>query len=301
MIYLDYDRMPGEWIKNAYGGKESLEGIAFLKKLNDAIKNEFPDVIKIAEESGDIGKVTSATELDGLGFDLKWNMGFANDFFDYLSIDPVYRKYHHTALNFPIQYAFNENYILPISHDEVVHGKRSFIGKMFGDYEMKFKQMRCALMLIMTYPGKKLLFMGTEFAQFREWDHSSMLEWFMLDYEPHRKMREYVAALNRLYLSRKELYENDFTNSGFEWIYPDECEKSTLAYKRIDTDNSYILVAINFSGSYQEIMINTDEISEIFNTGSSHSTNDGKLTLEPFSGVIFEQRCKKFSIKDELI
>ena len=301
ILYLDYDRNPDEWIKNSYGGKESLEGIAFLKKLNGAVQSETPDVLTVAEESGDIGNVTAPLELGGLGFDLKWNMGFSNDFFDYMSTDSIYRKYHHTALNFPIHYAFKERYMLPISHDEVVHGKRSFIDKMYGDYEAKFREMRCALLLIMTYPGKKLCFMGTEFAQFREWDHDSSLEWFMLDYEPHRAMREYVAALNRFYNERRALWEEDFKPSGFEWILPDESEKCSVAFKRFDRDGDFIITAINFSGDTQTLAVGREDITEVFNTGKKSVIHNGSVILEAYSGAILERKIKKFSIKEELI
>ena len=170
MLYLDYDKEPGEWVPNVYGNNRNLEGIAFLQKLNRAVFERFSDVLMIAEESGDFGTITHPTYEGGLGFNLKWNMGWANDFYDYLMTDPYFRKEKHTALNFPLMYAFSENYILPISHDEVVHGKLSFIDKMYGSYEDKFAEARCALLLMMTYPGKKMHFMGTEYAQFREWD-----------------------------------------------------------------------------------------------------------------------------------
>ena len=165
-------------------------------------------------------------------------MGWANDFYDYLATDPYFRKHKHKALNFPIMYAFSERYILPISHDEVVHGKKSFINKIYGKYEDKFKEMRAALMLMMTYPGKKLMFMGTEFAQFREWDFENSLEWFMLDYPMHRDLRDYTAALNRFYLKTKELWELDFSEDGFSWISPDDADKNMVAYKRFSKSKS---------------------------------------------------------------
>ncbi len=208
MLYLDYDRDGGEWIPNTNGGRESLEAIAFFQKLNTEIFREFPEALMIAEESGDYGAITQPPEACGLGFNLKWNMGWANDFYDYLSTDPAYRRHKHNVLNFPIMYAFSENYVLPISHDEVVHGKCSLINKMFGSYEDKFRQIRSALLLMMTFPGKKLTFMGTEYAQFCEWDYEKSPEWFMLDYPIHRAMREYTAVLNRFY------FENKFTKKN---------------------------------------------------------------------------------------
>ncbi len=300
MIYLDYDRKPDEWIKNYYGGKESLEGIAFLKKMNNAVKNEFPDIITIAEEAGDLGSVTAETNDGGLGFDLKWNMGFANDLFKYLSFDPIYRKYEHKALNFPITYAFKEKYVLPISHDEVVHGKKSFIDKMSGTYYQKFLQMRCALLFIMTFPGKKTTFMGTEFAQFREWDYNNELEWFMLDYDTHYFMREYVASLNRFYLARSELYDNDFSDDGFSWVLPDENEKNSVAYKRFNKDKDFLLTVINFSGAAQCLNLNSSNLKEVFTTGQEFRYEGNMLTLPPFSGVVFEEDRIKISPSDYL-
>ncbi len=300
MIYLDYDRTPGEWIKNAYGGRESLEGISFLKKLNQRVRAEFPDCITIAEESGDIGITTKSTENGGLGFDMKWNMGFANDFFDYMSLDPIYRRYNHKALNFPIQYAFDERYVLPISHDELVHGKKSLIDKMHGSYDDKFKQMRCSMLLIMTYPGKKTTFMGTEFAQFREWDYSTELEWFMLNYEKHRAMREFVAALNRLYLERDELWEIDFESRGFEWINPDDEDKNCVSYKRYNKKREYLTVVINFSGDVQTVCIDEYGMKELFTTGENLKIEGNKITLSPFSGAILKNKTVSVCLEEQI-
>ncbi len=255
MLYLDYDREPGEWLPNCYGGKENLEAIAFFKKLNSAIFSEFPDVLMIAEESTSFAKITHPVSDGGLGFNLKWNMGWANDFYDYILTDPYFRKYKHTALNFPLMYAFNENYVMPITHDEVVHGKLSFVNKMYGEYEDKFRQMRASLLLMMTYPGKKLLFMGTEFAQFREWDFDGSLEWFMLDYPNHKSMSDYTMALNRFYLDQKELWELDFNRAGFEWIFADEADKNLVAYKRRTRSGKELIIIINFSGGEQTAKI----------------------------------------------
>ena len=312
MIYLDFDRMPGEWIPAPDGSNKNYEAVAFLRKLNLAIFEEFPDALMIAEESASFGGITHPVSEGGLGFNLKWNMGFANDFYDYLRLDPLYRKYKHSALNFPLTYAFSENYCLPISHDEVVHGKKSFIDKMFGSYENKFLQARCALMLIMTYPGKKLMFMGTEYAQFREWDFADSLEWFMLDYPNHKYFRDYVSALNNFYLSSPALWERDFIMEGFEWILPDESSKNVVVYKRVDNNEDYLIVAINFSGDYQTVRANTDEgvaLSALFDTGNVDeiykrvpiSENDGKfeanIMLPAFSGIIFELKKEENIIK----
>lgn len=257
MLYLDYDKEPGKWIPNSYGGKENLEAVAFFKKLSSAIALEFKDVLLIAEESGTYKGITKPVSDGGLGFNLKWNMGFANDFFDYMMTDPIFRKHRHKALNFPIMYAFNENYILPISHDEVVHGKLSFINKMHGSYEDKFRQMRTALLLMMTYPGKKMTFMGTEFAQFREWDYANSLEWFMLDFPSHYEMREYIRALNMFYLSHKELYEIDFSERGFKWIFPDLNEENSVVYRRRSISGKELIIILNLSGSSQTYKIPT--------------------------------------------
>ena len=295
MLYLDYDKMPGKWIPNIYGERENLEAVAFLKKLNTVIFNEFPDVLMIAEESGSYGGITTPVSDGGLGFSLKWNMGWANDFYDYLTTDPYFRKYKQKALTFPIMYAFSEKYIMPISHDEVVHGKHSFIDKIHGEYEDKFLQMRAALLLMITYPGKKMMFMGTEFAQFREWDFENSLEWFMLDYPIHRAMREYTAALNRFYLRTRELWEVDFSLKGFEWIFADEADKNLVAYKRFAKNGEYIVAVINFSGITQSITFdNSVNIISIFDTGQTPTikSNDTKITIliPAYSGAVFKPK-----------
>ena len=253
MLYLDYDRMPGEWIPNQYGDHRNLEAIAFLQKLNERIDAAYPDALMIAEESTAWGGVTHAVKDGGLGFDMKWNMGWANDFFRYLSVDPLFRRYHHSALNFPMMYAYNEHYVLPISHDEVVHGKKSFLDKAHGSYEDKFATFRAALMLQMSFPGKKMLFMGTEYGPFSEWDYKKSLEWFMLDYPPHLSLREFTRALNGFYLKTPALWEQDFAPLGFAWVLPDEAEKNAVAYRRFDKEGKEILALISFSGTEQTL------------------------------------------------
>ena len=304
MIYLDYDREPGEWRPNYLGTNENLEATAFFRKLNSAIYGEFPDALMIAEESGSYGGITHPVSAGGLGFNMKWNMGWANDFNAYVKTDPIYRKYHHKALNFPIMYAFNEQYCMPISHDEVVHGKGSFINKMHGSLEDKFLQARTSLMLMMTYPGKKMLFMGTEYAQFREWDFDNSLEWFMLDYPNHKSFCDYVASLNAFYLSRKELWEIDFIEEGFKWILADEADKNLVAYKRYDKKGKYLTVVLNFSGSTQSVVIPTERgarLESVFDTGTlseeqrsvkirrSKGEYSAEIVLPPFSGAIFKK------------
>ncbi len=310
MLYLDYDRTPGEWIPNCYGTRENLEAIAFFQKLNSRVFLEFPEALMIAEESGDFGKITHPVQTGGLGFNLKWNMGWANDLYDYLKTDPIYREYKHTALNFPIMYAFSENYILPFSHDEVVHGKLSLINKMHGDYEDKFKQLRAAIMLMMTYPGKKMMFMGCEYGQFREWDHKNSLEWFMLDYDKHTALREYVASINHFYIEHSELWENDFSYSGFEWILSDEKEKNLVFFKRKSRKNSLIIL-ISFSGKEETVQLRLNEnlIPEcVFSTGESGErenlilSNDTignyvDIKIPPFSGRIYTAENKKITLK----
>lgn len=301
MLYLDFDRRPGEWVPNTYGGRESLEAIAFLKKLNASVLGEFPDALMIAEESTAYPGVTHPVAAGGLGFSLKWNMGFANDLYDYVSSDPVYRKHHHHALTFPLMYAFSENYVLPISHDEVVHGKRSFIDKMHGAYADKFRQARVTLLLQMTYPGKKMLFMGTEFAQFREWDFASSLEWFMLDYPLHRAFRDYTAALNRFYLERRELWDMDFSSDGFSWLLPDEAEKNTAVFCRYTRDGKRLIVALSFSGTEQTVtfpiqagtsltpLFATDDTRTVSIAPCDGSSHNVTVRLPAFFGAVFKE------------
>ena len=312
MIYLDYDKKPGAWIPNNDGGRDNLEAIAFLRKLNTAVFSEFSDALMIAEESGSFNGVTKPVSEGGLGFNLKWNMGWANDFYDYVMTDPYFRASKHSALNFPLMYAFSENYVMPISHDEVVHGKLSFINKMHGSYEDKFRQMRASLLLMMTYPGKKLLFMGTEFAQFREWDYENSLEWFMLDYPIHRAMREYTASLNRFYLAHNELWEMDFVQSGFEWLLADEAQKNLVAYKRFDTKGNALIIVINFSGSEQTSVLKTSSakfLECIFETGAEDfssrrveikresGSSYATVKIPRFSGAIYMEKNSNYKLK----
>lgn len=291
MLYLDYDRDQGEWVPNIYGDNKNLEAIAFFRKLNTALFAQQPDILMIAEESTAYAGITKPVSDGGLGFNLKWNMGFANDIYDYVAMDPVYRRFHHAALTFPIMYAFSENFVLPVSHDEVVHGKKSFIDKMFGSYEDKFRQARTLCMMFMTYPGKKLMFMGTEYAQFREWDYASSLEWFMLDYPMHRGFRQYVAALNSFYLAHSELWESDFSDDGFEWILPDESSKSTVVFRRKNRKGGSLVVALNFSGAEQTLNFSapTENRYEcIFQTGD-YPDSKFSITACRLQGITYRQ------------
>ena len=246
MIYLDYDKKPGQWIPNTYGDNRCLEGQAFLKKLNTYMKKEYPDVLMIAEESGSSVKITGF-EQDGLGFDMKWDMGWMNDTLTYAALDPLFRKYHHDKLTFSMMYAFSERYVLPVSHDEVVHGKKSFLDKMPGDYREKFAGSRVFGAYMMTHPGKKLTFMGSEIGQFREWDYKGQVEWFLLDYEQHAKLQRYYADLNRFYLTHPALWEIDDSWEGFQWIDPDDRDDSLITFRRIAKAGSELIVALNFT------------------------------------------------------
>lgn len=229
MLYLDFDKRPDEWCPNVYGDNRNLEAIAFFQKLNDYLRHTHPDVLMIAEESGDFGGITAE---NGLGFSLKWNMGWMNDTLDYALTDPLYRKHHHDKTTFSLTYAFTEQYVLPISHDEVVHGKLSFLDRMPGDYWHKFAGERLFYAWQMTHPGKKLSFMGNEIGQFREWDYEGQIEWFMLGYDMHAAMQRYFAAINHFYLETPALWDADDGWDGFEWIDADNADQSILAFRR---------------------------------------------------------------------
>ncbi len=249
MLYLDYDRRPGEWVPNEYGDNRNLEAIAFFKKLNGTIAAEYPDAIIAAEESTSWSALTKPTDQGGLGFTMKWNMGWANDMYDYVSEDPLFRKYRHDKLTFSLMYAFGERYILPVSHDEVVHGKKSLLDKMWGSYEQKFAGFRAFMMHLYAHPGKKMTFMGCEYGPFREWDYQNQLEWFMLDYEPHRKLQLFCRDLNAIYLSSPALWRDDFSWGGFEWLLADRSEDNVIAYRRYGRDGETLAAVFNFSGS----------------------------------------------------
>ncbi len=232
MLYLDYGRKEGDWIPNQYGGRENLEAIAFLRHLNEAIYQEKPDVQTIAEESTAWPMVSRPTYIGGLGFGLKWDMGWMHDTLDYITKDPIYRKYHHNNLTFRLIYAFFENFVLPLSHDEVTHGKGSLLGKMPGDDWQKFANLRLLLGYMYAQPGKKLLFMGAEFGQWREWVHDESLEWHLLQYLPHSGLQRWVTDLNRFYRGQPALYKLDFEQAGFEWIDCNDVEHSTISLIR---------------------------------------------------------------------
>jgi 1,4-alpha-glucan branching enzyme len=232
MLYLDYGRREGEWIPNRYGGHENLEAVEFIKQMNLAVYRDHPTTQTIAEESTAWPMVSRPTYLGGLGFGMKWNMGWMHDTLKYFATDPIYRKYHHSQITFSLWYAFNENFVLPLSHDEVVHGKGSLIGKMAGDDWQRFANLRLLYGYLWTHPGKKLLFMGGEFAQRGEWQHEQSLQWHLLEYAPHEGVRRWVRDLNRLYRATPALYERDFNADGFEWIDCDNADDSVIVYLR---------------------------------------------------------------------
>ena len=242
MLYLDYSRKQGEWIANKHGGRENLEAIELLRRLNTEVYQHHPDTQMIAEESTAWPKVSRPTHLGGLGFGMKWDMGWMHDTLRYMGNDPVHRKFHHNEITFRTVYAFHENFVLPLSHDEVVHGKGSLLGKMPGDDPQKFANLRVLLGYMYTQPGKKLLFMGSEFGQWREWDHDSGLEWQLLEQDLHKGLQRWVRDLNTLYRGEPALHELDCESAGFEWIDADDAERSTLAYLRCDRPRSDLLV-----------------------------------------------------------
>ena len=247
MLYLDYDRMPGEWIPNVYGDNRNLEAIAFFKKLNSHMRGRFPQVMMIAEESTAWGGITSEPP-DGLGFSYKWNMGWMNDALSYKSTDPLFRRFCHEKLTFPLCYAFSENYILPVSHDEVVHGKKSLLDRTPAGYDGKFADTRAFLLWMMTCPGKKLSFAGNEIGQFDEWNCDAATEWFLLGYDRHRQLQHFVSDLNFIYLSSPELWERDGGWDGFEWIQPDDRDRNIISFLR-RSEKGTLLAVINFSGA----------------------------------------------------
>jgi len=247
MLYLDYSRKEGEWIPNRFGGRENLEAIDFIKKLNETAYFYFPDIQMIAEESTSWPMVSRPIYLGGLGFGMKWNMGWMHDTLSYFSRDPIYRKYHHHELTFSLLYAFNENFILSLSHDEVTHGKKSLLEKMPGDDWQKFANLRLLFGYMFAHPGKKLLFMGSEFGQRQEWKHDFSLDWHLLEYPFHQGILKLIQDLNHLYKNEKALYEADFDSSGFQWIENNDWNHSILVFSRKSKNGKEkILIACNF-------------------------------------------------------
>lgn len=247
MLYLDYCRKEGEWRPNSFGTNENLDAIAFIKKLNGTIKKYYPGVLMIAEESTTFPKITCDTEDGGLGFTYKWNMGWMNDTLKYMKTDPIYRTYEHGKITFQLTYIFSEKFILPLSHDEVVHGKASLLNKMPGDYHQKFMGLQTYLMYMMSHPGKKLNFMGYELGQFIEWRDDSEIDWLLLQYPKHKDFKAFVAKLNKCYLENKPFYDLDDSWDGFNWLVVNDENRNTFVYERIDSNKNKIISILNFS------------------------------------------------------
>jgi 1,4-alpha-glucan branching enzyme len=248
MLSLDYSRKPGEWTPNRFAGRENLEAIEFLKKLNEQVYANYPDVITVAEESTAWPQVSRPTYLGGLGFGYKWDMGWMHDTLKYLSQDPVHRKFHHNLLSFRMLYAWGENYMLPLSHDEVVHGKGSLIGKMPGDEWQKFANLRLLFGYMFAQPGKKLLFMGCEFGQWHEWNHDASLDWHLLDYPTHSGLKRWVRDLNTFYRGERAMHELDCESGGFEWVDANDAENSVASFVRKGRAGAAdVLVVCNFT------------------------------------------------------
>ncbi len=313
MLYLDYSRKAGEWIPNRYGGRENLEAIEFMRELNQVTHHQVPGALIMAEESTSWPQVTKPTYVGGLGFDLKWNMGWMNDTLRYMHKEPIHRKYHHGELTFSMVYAFSENFLLPFSHDEVVHGKQSLLYKMPGDEWQRFANLRMLYVYMFTHPGKKLLFMGCEFAQGREWDCTSTLDWYVRDYPRHQGIELLVRDLNGIYRNEPALHERDFDGNGFEWVECHDSQNSVLVYLRKSGDD-FVVVALNMTpvprsdyrigvpaaGTFQEILNSDASVysgSGMGNGARSLVTEEKPwmnrphsltVTLPPLAGIVIK-------------
>jgi 1,4-alpha-glucan branching enzyme len=291
MLYLDYSRKAGEWVPNQFGGRENLEAIAFLRQLNTLVHEKHPGAVTLAEESTSWPAVSRPVYTGGLGFTFKWNMGWMHDMLRYASRDPIHRKWHHNDITFSMLYAYNENFVLPFSHDEVVHGKRSMLGKMPGDWWQKHANLRALVAYMFTHPGKKLLFMGGEIAQSREWNHDVSLDWHLVDYPSHLGMQTLVRDLNHLMASEPALYERDLSHEGFSWIDCNDHEHSVISFiRRAANPDDYLVVAVNFTptvradyrigvpcaGTYLEVLNSDSEAysgSNVGNNGAVQAVN----------------------------
>jgi 1,4-alpha-glucan branching enzyme len=273
MLYLDYSRKAGEWIPNKDGGRENLEAIAFLQRVNHEAYAQHPGIVTIAEESTAFPGVSKPTSMNGLGFGFKWNMGFMHDTIEYFKREPIHRKHHHNELTFGLLYAFSENFVLPLSHDEVVHGKGSMLTKMAGDDWQKFANLRAYYAFMWAYPGKKLLFMGQEFAQRDEWAESRSLDWHVLKHESHQGMQNFVRDLNKTYSSIPAMHARDCEPEGFEWMNADDSENSVFAWARHDGEDGQIIVVVcNFTpvprDNYQLPFPKAGRWTEVMNSDS---------------------------------
>lgn len=322
MLYLDYGKAEGEWEPNKFGGKENLDAVDFVKRLNTAVHMYHPDVMMFAEENTSWPKLTHKIEDGGLGFDFKWNMGWMNDMLHYMSLNPMWRPFNHDSLTFSFYYAFSEKFLLPISHDEVSHGKGSLIKQMPGKYDEQFAGVRAFITYMYAHPGKKLVFMGTEIGQFDEWNHEEAIQWDLLEFEKHKKLRTFFKELNKFYLDCKPLYELDTVWKGFDWIHHDDYTNSVIAFKRTDKNGDEIVSVCNFQpirrdeycigvpkyGLYDEVF-NSDEErfggSGVVNGNNIktevmkiHGFDQGlSLTLPPLSVIYL--RCAKELDPDE--
>lgn len=307
MLYLDYGREEGNWIPNKYGGKENIEAIEFLKHINSIIHKQFPGVLMIAEESTAFSGVTRPVDWDGLGFDLKWNMGWMNDTLRYFRKDPIFRRYHHNDLTFGLLYAFSERFTLVLSHDEVVHGKRSLLGKMPGDYWQQMANLRLLISYMICQPGKKMLFMGGEFGQWDEWWCNEEIHWHLLQYPSHDGIRRMVKEINHFYLKHSPLWERDFEYTGFEWVDFSDLENCAISYRRKSSSDYELLCLHNFTPTFHPTYFlkvpHLKTIKELFNSDEEKYGGSGKanlpiilqeggvtLSLAPLATQIFEIR-----------
>ncbi|MFC0526006.1 1,4-alpha-glucan branching protein GlgB [Pontibacillus salicampi] len=290
MIYLDFGKEGGDWEPNQYGGRENLEAVDFIKKMNEAIFEECPNVLMMAEESTSWPLVSAPTYIGGLGFNYKWNMGWMNDMLKYMEMDPIHRKYHHNLITFSMFYAFSENFVLPISHDEVVHGKKSLLNKMPGDYWQKFANLRAFLAFMFAHPGKKLLFMGSEFGQFDEWKDLEDLDWELLEYDSHASTLNYVRQLHQFYRDMPSLWEMDHEHEGFEWIDPHNYEQSIVSFVRNSKSfTDQLVIVCNFTPevyhNYKVGVPMDGTYEEIFSSDSEHFGGSGQRNGAPMTTI----------------